>query len=229
MPRITLIGYRGTGKTTVAALLANDLGCAWCDADVVLEQKIGCSIGALVRARGEAMFRDAEEAVLAELLAGFPGVLSTGGGAVLRPANREALRRSGRPIVWLTSPADVIRGRLAADPTTAARRPALSVSPTGDLNSSPDCLPDPLAEVAEALEARESLYRECADFRVDTSRAAPAEVARLVAVWLGGEWIEQAGKAGPNVGPSAGSSAGSPAGDPPAQGPLADGAAGAAS
>jgi shikimate kinase len=229
MPRITLIGYRGTGKTTVAALLADSLGCGWCDADVVLEQKTGCSIGALVRDRGEAMFRDAEEAVLAELLAGFPGVLSTGGGAVLRPANREALRRCGRPIVWLTAPADVIRGRLAADPTTADRRPALAVSSTGAQNSQADRLPDPLAEVAEALEARESLYRECADFRVDTSRAAPAEVARLVAVWLGGEWIERAGKAGPNVGPSAGSSAGSPAGDPPAQGPLADGAAGAAS
>jgi shikimate kinase len=221
MPRITLIGYRGTGKTTVAALLADSLGCGWCDADVVLEQKIGCSIGALVRDRGEAMFRDAEEAVLAELLAGFPGVLSTGGGAVLRPANREALRRWGRPIVWLTAPADVIRGRLAADPTTADRRPALSVSPTGDLNSQADRSPDPLAEVADALEARESLYRECADFRVDSSLATPAEVARLVAAWLGGEWIERAGKAGPSAGPSAG--------DPPAHGPLADGTAGAAS
>jgi hypothetical protein len=95
------------------------------------------------------------------------------------------------------------------------------VSPTGDLNSQADRSPDPLAEVADALEARESLYRECADFRVDSSLATPAEVARLVAAWLGGKWIERAGKAGPSAGPSAG--------DPPAHGPLADGTAGAAS
>lgn len=179
MPRITLIGYRGTGKSTVAALLGEILGCEWCDADVMLEKKLGCSIASLVRDRGEAHFRDEEAVVLAELLERFPGVLSTGGGAVLRAGNREALRGVGRPVVWLTAPADVVRRRLAADPTTKERRPALA---------GPVAHGDPLLEVAAALEEREPLYRACADFRVDTSLAAPAAVAAQVTEWLRSDW-----------------------------------------
>lgn len=180
MPRITLIGYRGTGKSTVAALLGDILGCGWCDADLMLEKKLGCTIASLVKERGEAIFRDEEAAVLIELLEGFSGVLSTGGGAVLRATNREALRRLGRPVVWLTAPAEVVRRRLASDPTTADRRPALATPPTG---GSP-VHGDPLAEVAAALEQREPYYRECADLRIDTAVATPAAVAAQVAAWL---------------------------------------------
>lgn len=184
MPRITLIGYRGTGKSTVASLLADMLGCGWLDADLVLEEKLGCSIASLVRARGEAFFRDAESVVLAECLGSGSGVLSTGGGAVLRAENRALLRRLGRPVVWLTASADVVRRRLAADPTTADRRPALAVPVDGG----PVSQGDPLAEVAPTLEAREPLYRECADVCVDTSIAAPAAVAARIMAWLESEW-----------------------------------------
>jgi len=198
MPRITLIGYRGTGKSTVAALLGDRLGCGWCDADTRLEQRAGCSIAALVASRGEPAFRDLEETVLAELVAGFPGVLSTGGGAVLRAGNREVLRRSGRPVVWLTATADVVRARLAADPGTADRRPALSRAAAGSAAAG-----DPLAEVAETLLAREPLYRRCADLRVDTSRASPADVAAEIVAWLGNAWVARPGETG---GDSAGGS-----------------------
>jgi shikimate kinase len=191
MPRITLIGYRGTGKSTVASLLGDILGCGWCDADLVLEQKLGCSIASLVRARGEPVFRDEETAVLAELLRSFSGVLSTGGGAVLRAENRGALRERGRPIVWLTAPADVVRQRLAADPTTAERRPALAVPSSG----MPSASGDPLAEVTAALADREPLYRACADFQVDTSIAMPAAVAAQITAWLRTEWSTPAGDA----------------------------------
>ncbi len=186
MPRMTLIGYRGTGKSTVAALLGDLLGCEWCDADIVLEEKIGCSIASLVRERGEPVFRDEEAAVLADLLSRFSGVLATGGGAVLRPENREALRRLGRPIVWLTSPADVVRQRLAADPTTAQRRPALAGPSAGGASASGD----PLAEVTAALADREPFYRGCADYQVDTSIATPAAVAAQVVAWWHQEWLK---------------------------------------
>ena len=194
MPRITLIGYRGTGKSTVAALLGEILGCGWCDADLVLEEKVGCSIASLVRTRGEPVFRNEEAIVLAELLGRFPGVLSTGGGAVLRAENREAIRESGRPVVWLTAPAEVVRRRLAADPTTAERRPALAVQPSGG----PSAHGDPLHEVATTLVEREPLYRACADFQVDTSIAPPATVAAQVVAWLQGDWARRPGMIPPD-------------------------------
>jgi shikimate kinase len=192
MPRITLIGYRGTGKSTVAAMLGDILGCGWCDADVVLEEKLGCSIASLVRNRGEPVFRDEEVAVLADLLRRFPGVLSTGGGVVLRPENRQALRASGSPVVWLTASADVVRRRLAEDPTTAERRPALAPAS----GAGPWASGDPLAEVAAALTDREPLYRLCADYRIDTSIVPPAGIAAQIADWLRSEWSSRAGNAG---------------------------------
>jgi shikimate kinase len=171
MTRITLIGYRGCGKSTVADLLSRRLGLPWRDADAVLETRVGCSIAALVSDRGEPAFRDEESQVLAELLAGEPCILATGGGVVLRPENRDLLRRRARPVIWLTAPADVVRERLAADPTTADRRPALSGI-------------DPLAEVAATLIAREPLYRECADLTIDTGAESPEQIVDRIAAWL---------------------------------------------
>ena len=172
MPRVTLVGYRGTGKSTVAAVLADRLRLDWLDADAVLEERVGCPIATLVGSRGEAVFRDAEAAVLRDILPAFTGVVATGGGVVLRPENRLLLRECGRPIVWLTAPADVIRGRLAADPTTASRRPALSGG-------------DPLDEVAGALAAREPFYREVADVAFDTATEDAGAVAERILAWLG--------------------------------------------
>lgn len=175
MPRVTLIGYRGTGKSTVAALLACDLGCGWKDADTALESRAGSSIAQLVRERGEPAFRDLESLVLADLLAAVDGVLATGGGVVLRPENRRLLRGTGSPVVWLTAAPDVIRRRLAADPFTATQRPAL----TGG---------DPLAEIEAALTAREPLYRECADAVIDVSSVSPREAAdRIVRLLPAGQ------------------------------------------
>lgn len=172
MPFVTLIGYRGTGKTTVARILAERLDTSWTDADVVLEEKIGCTIAELVRSAGEPGFRDAEAELLAEMLATPGGVLATGGGVVLRQANRVLLREHGRPVVWLDAPVDIIRRRLAADPATVERRPALLGG-------------DPLAEVEQAVRAREPLYRECADWAIDTGASPPADVAARIAAWLG--------------------------------------------
>lgn len=170
MPRITLIGYRGTGKSTVAGILARGLGCAWHDADTEVEERIGGTIAAFIRARGEPAFRDVEAAVLRDLLE-RPGVVATGGGVVLRGENRGLLRRRGRPVVWLTAPAEVLRRRLAADPATADRRPPLSGA-------------DPLAEIEEALRTREPLYGECADAAFDAAADAPERVAARILEWL---------------------------------------------
>lgn len=167
MPTVTLIGYRGTGKSTVAAVLARRLECRWWDADVELERIVGMSIATLIGEQGEPRFRDEEVDVLRRLLAQPRGVLATGGGAVLRAENRVGIRESGGVVVWLTAPADVIRRRLASDPTTASRRPGLTAA-------------DPLVEIDAALAAREPLYRECADEVIDTSTAPTDEVVAAI-------------------------------------------------
>jgi shikimate kinase len=168
---VFLVGYRGTGKTTVAGLLAGRLGWEWADADALLEVRHGRSIRQVFAEEGEAGFRDKEAAVLEELCGRRRHVIATGGGAVLRPENRARLRAAGL-VVWLTADAPTIWERLRRDALTAERRPALTVGG--------------LAEVEELLRAREALYREVAHLAVATVGRSPAEVAEAVLALLPG-------------------------------------------
>lgn len=162
---IVLIGYRGTGKTTVARLLARRLGWDWADADAELEARHGRSVRQIFAEEGEAGFRDKEAALLAELCGRPRQVLATGGGVVLREANRERLRAAGLR-VWLTADPDTIWRRLQQDATTAQRRPALTVGGR--------------EEVVELLRAREPLYRDCADLRIATDHRDPDTIAHEI-------------------------------------------------
>ena len=98
--QVFLIGLMGAGKTTVGKLLASRLGCDWLDSDKVIEQRCGVSVREIFELEGEASFRDREERVLDELTRQPHLVLSTGGGIVLREANRLALRTRGT-VVYL--------------------------------------------------------------------------------------------------------------------------------
>ncbi|MCI0492064.1 MAG: shikimate kinase [Planctomycetes bacterium] len=159
---IFLIGYRGTGKTTVAQLLADRLGWDWIDADDEIEQRAGKSISAIFADKGEAAFRDMESQIVAELSRRRGSVVALGGGAVLREENRAAIRRFGR-VVWLTAKADAVAQRLAADENTVSRRPDLT--PSGGL-----------AEIQALLAIREPIYRACATLEVDTELRTPREI-----------------------------------------------------
>lgn len=169
-PRIFLIGYRGTGKSSVAGLLAARLGWSSCDADVVLERRWGKSIRQIFQEEGEPSFRDKESAVLADLARKTEAVIACGGGVVLRPENRERLRLG--TVVWLTSDAESIWRRLQADATTAERRPNLAQGG--------------LAEIADLLAQREPLYRACADVAIDGSHRTPVELADQIESWWRG-------------------------------------------
>jgi shikimate kinase len=178
---VFLVGYRGTGKTTVARLLAHHFGWPWLDADDVLERHAGMTIRQVFEAEGEAGFRRRESAALEELCALRGHVIATGGGVVLGSANRERLKGAGR-VVWLTADARTIRRRLENDRTTAERRPVLTVGG--------------LAEIKELLRAREPLYRAVAHFSVDTAGRAPEEVAAAIVEELGGRGQGTEGRPG---------------------------------
>lgn len=167
---LKLIGYRGTGKTTVARQLALALGWDWVDADVEVELRAGRSIAAIFADSGEAAFRDLESQVLADLVTRDRAVVALGGGVVLRPENRARLAEGG-PVVWLRADPETILARVEADATTAARRPQLT-SRGG------------LEEVRQLLAQREPWYRQCASLEVDTRGKSPAEIAAEIVAAL---------------------------------------------
>jgi shikimate kinase len=169
LQNVFLIGYRGSGKTTVAKNLAERLNWSWLDADAVLEERYGRSIRLIFAEEGEAGFREKEAAILDELCRSAHQVIATGGGVVLRAANRERLRASGR-VVWLEADAQTLWQRLQADATTRERRPPLKGGG--------------LAEIEHLLEVRTPLYRSCADFSVDTTELAPDRIASQIVEFL---------------------------------------------
>ena len=163
--RLTLVGLPGSGKSTVGRQLARRLGLPFTDSDHVIEQRLGCSIRDYFAREGESAFRDVEEAVIAEL-AVQPGVLATGGGAVLRPANRERMRSSGH-VIYLKSLPDELFRRLRHD----QKRPLLQVE-------------DPLGRLKSLFEERDPLYRETAHFTIETGRPSIPTLVNMIAMQL---------------------------------------------
>jgi shikimate kinase len=166
-----LIGPRGSGKTTIARLLAGRLGWECVDADDVLEARFGKSIRAIFAEEGEAGFRDKEATILAELCGRRRCVVSTGGGVVVRPANRELLRASGY-IVWLSAEVETLWRRLQNE--DGERRPPLSVGGR--------------AEVEEILRVRQPWYEECACLTVGTEGKTPEALADEILEWIDGSY-----------------------------------------
>jgi shikimate kinase len=163
-----LIGLRGSGKSTVARLVARQLGWDWLDADDVLEKRYGQSIRAIFAAEGEAGFRAKESAVLAELCQLRRHVIATGGGVILCERNRALLRTSGC-VVWLTADVETLWRRVQTDAATSERRPPLTVGGR--------------AEMEEMLRLRGPLYRQCADWVVQTAGRTPDEIAAEILQW----------------------------------------------
>jgi shikimate kinase len=160
---VFLIGYRGTGKSTVARELAARLDYGWADSDEMIEERAGKTIAAIFAADGEPAFRDLEEQIVAELCGRLRTVASLGGGAVLREANRAAIRAAG-PIVWLTASVETMLQRIESDVATASRRPNLTAG-------------GGRGEVETLLAIRTPLYRECATLVVDTEGKSWTELA----------------------------------------------------
>lgn len=163
---ITLIGYRGTGKTSVGRALAKKLGRTFYDTDVYIEEKAGISISGMVARKGWSFFRTMEKEVVAELSAFNHCVIAAGGGAVLDPENVAHMKKSG-PVVLLEAAAEVIFERMKGDERTEEQRPSL----TGR---------DPYEEIEEVLEQRRPFYREAMDFSVETTSKTIEQVLQEI-------------------------------------------------
>lgn len=161
MKIISLIGYRGTGKTTVARPLAARLGWTAIDADVELERRAGRSIREIFATDGEPEFRRLERETICDLLRQERLVIAAGGGAILNPLTRADFKAAGA-VVWLKACVDTIEQRLHGDATTRERRPNLTAS-------------GGRAEIEQMLAFREPLYRECASLIVETDQPLPGD------------------------------------------------------
>jgi shikimate kinase len=153
-----LVGMPGCGKSTLGRLLARRLDKPFFDADVELERRLGVTIPVIFELEGEPGFRDREATVLADLVVQNNIVLSTGGGVVLRPSNRDQLKQGGT-VLYLHAPPATLWERTRH----SKHRPLLQS-------------PDPFARVQELYAARDSLYREVADVVVESDRE---QVSRL--------------------------------------------------
>lgn len=165
---IALVGYRGTGKSTVGRLVARRLDRAFIDTDIEIAARAGMKVAEVFRRMGEPAFRELEARVIQDCARLSGLVLATGGGAVLKMRNVYTLRRFGW-VAWLAAPPEVLAERLRDDP--AGPRPGLT--PAG-----------PIAEIGEVLQARTPYYAMAADLAIPTEGIAPAEVAeRVIRGW----------------------------------------------
>jgi len=147
-----LVGLPGAGKSTLGRTLARRLGLSFVDADAELEQRLGVTIPMIFEIEGEATFRDREEATLSELVLRSGIVLATGGGVVIRAANRERLKANGT-VLYLHAEPSTLRERTRR----SRHRPLLNAA-------------DPFARLTELYAQRDALYREVADRVIDSDR-----------------------------------------------------------
>ena len=169
---LALVGYRGTGKSTVGRIVADVSGRPFLDADLELEARAGRSVSVILTEEGEPVFRDWEERTLAELIQHSPtAVIATGGGVIEREQNRRRLREFGF-IVWLRAEPAELAIRLRTDPRGLAARPALTTDGT-------------IAEIARVLGIRTPIYQAIADTVIDTADKTPEQVAAaILECWL---------------------------------------------
>ena len=163
MQSLILVGYRGTGKTSLGKRLAKIAGLPFTDTDALIVRRAGTVSRRYSPKRGRLFFRNLESSALASALESGPSVVATGGGIILREENRALIRTSGFT-VWLTADAEELYRRIHRD----TNRPALTQM-------------DPLAEIKALLNFRNPLYEAVACCTVDTTRIPFAKAAQDIA------------------------------------------------
>jgi shikimate kinase len=158
---IILTGFMGTGKTSVGMQLAKDLGYAFVDIDKLIETDQNLSVTSLFSKFGEPYFREVEAEIIQQVMMGEGQVVSTGGGAVILDANREAFKKGGY-VICLTASTDVIFDRIKQE----THRPLLQTA-------------DPKAKIQELLASRAKFYAQ-ADACIDTSDKSVDDIIKAI-------------------------------------------------
>lgn len=147
-------------------LIARRLNCDFIDSDVEIEKRAGCTIREFFERNGEEKFRDFEEITLSDIVSQATGVVSTGGGSVIRQINRDNLRKSGY-VIYLRSTPDELVKRLRHD----RNRPLLQVS-------------DPMQKIRDLFDHRDSLYSETAHFVIETGRPSVSSLVNSLVMQI---------------------------------------------
>lgn len=171
---IILIGFMGCGKSSIGRRLASRLGHEFLDTDDLITAAAGKSISDIFAGEGENRFRQLESKVLEGLIGSTSIVLATGGGAVLRPENREILRGIGTT-VWLHSDPETLFERASR----SRKRPLLEVE-------------NPRTTFNSLLEARLPVYQEAADLKIDATGLSHEQTVESIVRAIGGAASESA-------------------------------------
>jgi shikimate kinase len=169
---IVLIGYRGSGKTTVGRMLAAQIGVAFVDCDEIIVARQGKSVREIFSTGGEETFRKLETTVIAELTARMDHVIAVGGGAILRDENRQALAQHF--VVYLHCQPSVLLRRINQDPATSDNRPDLTNLGGG------------IEEIEALLRQREPIYRAAMNMELDVTNLSAAQAANEIARTISG-------------------------------------------
>ena len=164
-----LIGYRATGKTTIAQELSRILGRPALDLDQFITEHSRQTIAEIFEQSGEAGFREIESRLLGDVVRQSPAVISLGGGTILNEANRDLIADTGKS-VWLRASSQNVLERMSGDPNNLDNRPALTNHPL-------------LEEVEQQLAERTPIYSACADYTIDTDHHTPQQLAEQISIW----------------------------------------------
>lgn len=162
---LVITGFMGTGKSKIGQLLSQKLNFKFIDTDELIVKREKMSINEIFAKKGEKYFRDIETEIIKEVAREDNCVIATGGGAVLKKENIDALRKNGK-IINLTAQIPIILQRTSDN----NERPLLNVSQREQ-------------KMSELLNQREQYYQNC-DLRIDTSELSPQEVCEKIIEWL---------------------------------------------
>ena len=175
---VVLVGFRGSGKTSVGRVLAERLKREFVDCDEFIEKRTHLTIREIFERHGESHFRKLESEAITELAKLDGKVIATGGGAVLKYQNMQVFKRAGSRIYFLEIGPETASDRIQGDPTTRQRRPALTAK-------------DPETEIREQITLRAPYYLKAADVVISADARTAVQVAEEILKDLQGPGNDQ--------------------------------------